>query len=109
MKHYALIDERGVVIGVQTQDASLPVPPGALEIPEPVSGDLFAKDGKLVPRIDYSIDALPLPCKVIIDGVEYDVTEQPTFEFDAPGTYLITVEPDDPKFMTKVFEYDYQP
>lgn len=56
-------------------------------------------------RRSYSIDLLPTPSTVIIEGIEYRVTEQPVFEFDTPGTYIIKVIPDDVQYLEKEFEY----
>lgn len=59
------------------------------------------------PRIDYTVDSLPLPCSIYIEGVEYPVTEQPVFEFDAPGVYVIGVDAG-AAYLEKVFAIDYQ-
>lgn len=61
----------------------------------PIATDRYYVDltgPHLKARADYTLDALPLPCKVWIEGVEYDVTEQPTFAFSQPGTYEIVVD-----------------
>lgn len=34
-------------------------------------------------KMDYTIEALPIPCTATIEGIEYQITEQPTFEFPA--------------------------
>lgn len=60
------------------------------------------------PKEDYSLDALPLPCAVTIEGVEYPCTEQPTFEFDAPGRYLIRVDAG-PRYLIKEFTLENSP
>lgn len=59
-------------------------------------------------RTDYTLNHLPLPCLVTIEGVEYEVTKQPTFEFDVPGTYTIQVDAG-PRYLKKEFTLDYQP
>jgi hypothetical protein len=58
---------------------------------------------------DYVLEALPLPCTITIEGVVYtDITAQPTFEFSAPGAYIIEVDAG-PAYLKKEFTYDYQP
>lgn len=57
---------------------------------------------------DFELNNLPLPCTVTIEGVSYEVTEQPTFQFDVPGVYQIHVDAG-PQYYKKVFDYDYQP
>jgi hypothetical protein len=57
---------------------------------------------------DFTLESLPLPCTVTIEGVEYPVTEQPTFEFSAPGIYLVQVDAG-PAYLKKEFSLDYQP
>ncbi|MFV1943501.1 hypothetical protein VPH49_22055 [Pseudomonas luteola] len=59
-------------------------------------------------RQDYPLEALPLPCTVTIQGVDYYCETQPTFTFDAPGTYEIWVRPA-AQYLSKVFTYEYQP
>lgn len=59
---------------------------------------------KVKSRFDYTLDALPLPCTVEIEEVEYELTEQPpAFEFDAPGEYTIRVDAG-PEYLAKEFE-----
>lgn len=65
--------------------------------------NLDAADPVLAPKADYTLDALPLPCTVTIEGVEYSVTEQPTFAFNYPGTYTISVDAG-VRFLAKEFE-----
>lgn len=64
--------------------------------------------GTLHEKADYTLDAIPLPATITIEGVSYEVTEQPTFEFDTPGVYIIQVDAG-PHFLKKEFEIDYQP
>lgn len=63
--------------------------------------------GTLHEKADYTLEALPLSCTVTIEGVTYEVTEQPVFEFDLPGTYTIQVDAG-PRFLQKEFTIDYQ-
>lgn len=67
----------------------------------------WVDQGTLKERQDYTLTTLPLPCTITIEGVAYEVTEQPTFEFDLPGTYIIEVDAG-PKYLKKEFEIDYQ-
>lgn len=60
------------------------------------------------PKRDFALSALPLPCVVRIEGVEYRCTTQPQFEFDVPGTYQIEVDAG-PRFHKKAFTYAYPP
>ena len=48
--------------------------------------------GEVTPCESFTIDSIPLPCVITIEGVKYEVTTEPTFEFDAPGTYEIHVD-----------------
>lgn len=41
-----------------------------------------------VQKGDYTLEALPTPCVATIEGVEYQITEQPIFEF-APGPVAV--------------------
>lgn len=61
--------------------------------------------GYLLKRADYTLDALPLPCVVTIEGVEYPCSEQPVFEFDAPGRYTVRVNAG-AQYLEKVFYVD---
>lgn len=65
-------------------------------------------DPVITPKGDYTLESLPLPCTVTIEGVEYAVTEQPTFSFNYPGTYIISVDAG-VRYLQKEFEIDYQP
>lgn len=68
----------------------------------------YVHDGALAPRADYPLSHLPVPCDVWIDGVRYHCTEQPEFEFDVPGEYVIYVNAG-PRFLEKEFRYAHQP
>lgn len=61
--------------------------------------------GTLHKKADYTLDSLPLPCTITIEGEVYEVNKQPTFDFDAPGTYTIEVDAG-PKFLRKEFTID---
>lgn len=65
-------------------------------------------EGFLRERGNYSLEALPLPCVVTIDGTVYQCDTQPTFLFDVADTYLIEVDAGI-KYLKKEFSYDYQP
>lgn len=67
----------------------------------------FYENGSIHPFIDYSLESLPVPCTVVIEGIAYMVTEQATFEFNYPGTYQLCVDPG-PRYLKKVFTIDYQ-
>lgn len=54
------------------------------------------------PKHDYSLDTLPLPCVISIEGLEYRITEKPEFEFELPGEYLIEVDAG-PQYLKKSF------
>lgn len=62
----------------------------------------------IMAKSNYTLEALPLPCTVTIEGVEYEVTAQPEFTFNYPGTYKIKVNAG-VRFLEKEFEIDYQP
>ena len=53
---------------------------------------------------DYTLENLPLPCTITIEGVSYEVTEQPTFEFDVAGEYIIEVDAG-VEYLKKEFKY----
>ncbi|MBM7454454.1 hypothetical protein HNR62_000283 [Oceanisphaera litoralis] len=53
-------------------------------------------------RQDYELDALPLPCTVTIEGVDYRCDEQPEIEFDVPGRYTVMVDAG-PRYLKKEF------
>ena len=65
-------------------------------------------DGVVKQKQDYDLTALPTPCSIEIEGLVYEVTEQPQFEFDVPGEYEISVDAG-PQYYKKVFNYDYNP
>lgn len=67
----------------------------------------YVLDGAVKEKGDYSLSHLPVPCDVWIDGVRYHCTEQPEFEFDAPGEYVIYVNAG-PRFLEKEFRYAHQ-
>ena len=56
-------------------------------------------------KLDYSLEFIPLPSILTIEGIDYHVNSQPEFEFDTPGTYIINVVPESPKYLEKEFEY----
>lgn len=84
---------------------------GAIPVNDVVDDTTFYVD--LMSRIvltrqDYTLENLPLPCKVMIEGVIYECTKQPVFEFDAPGKYTVKVNAG-AAYLEKEFEIDYQP
>lgn len=46
----------------------------------------------LLPKQHFTVDAIPIPAVAIIEGVRYELTEQPTFEFSEPGQYIVKVD-----------------
>ena len=80
---------------------------GFIEHPSQVDDEQYYvnldTDPVIMPKGDYTLEALPLPCTVTIEGTEYAVTEQPTFAFNYPGTYLIKVDAG-VQFLEKEFE-----
>lgn len=111
MKYFAVVEEGGnQIISVQEQPDTDPIHANFIEIqpeqlPLPPS---YAEAGIIYLQGDYTLEALPLPCTVTIEGIDYPVTEQPTFEFNAEGVYTITVDAGY-KYPVKEFEIDYQP
>lgn len=56
---------------------------------------------------DYTLEALPLPCVLTIEDIEYSIAEQPDgFGFDAPGRYEIECDPG-VKYVKKTFYVDH--
>ena len=64
----------------------------------------YINSGSILPKQDYELDCLPLPCTITIEGVSYHITEQPTFEFDVEGEYIIEVDAG-VEYLKKEFEY----
>lgn len=56
-------------------------------------------------RQTYTLDALPLPCVLKIDGERYDITEQPDLSFEWPGDYVISVIPASPAYLEMEFTH----
>lgn len=75
-----------------------------LDALEGSENDYYVQDKLLVKKQDYTLDNLPLPCTITIEGVPYEITEQPTFEFDVAGEYLIEVDAG-VKYLKKEFVY----
>ena len=78
-----------------------------------ISGDDFIQDSlfyvniqekEIIARQDYTLENLPLPCTITIEGISYEVTEQPTFEFDVVGEYIIEVDAG-VEYLKKEFKY----
>ena len=60
---------------------------------------------EVAPRKTYTLDGLPLPCVLKIDGERYDITEQPSLSFEWPGTYAINVIPASPAYLEMEFTH----
>lgn len=75
-----------------------------------VADDTHWVDGLVGIRLrdDYTLESLPIPCTITVEGVVYECNEQPTFVFDAPGIYTISVDAG-PAYYLRDFTYDYQP
>lgn len=61
-------------------------------------------DMSIHPRQDYTLDALPLPCEIMVEGQSYQVNEQPVFNFPRAGEYRIYVSAG-PQYLEKEFVY----
>lgn len=59
-------------------------------------------------KIDYTLDNLPIPCIAVIEGIEYEIYEQPQFQFSVPGKYVIHIK-SSKEYLEKSFVYDYFP
>ena len=85
----------------------VPNPVGAIESGEPwetsyiassfvlVSEGVYEEVLTVLPQGDYTLEALPLPCLLTIEGVEYEVTEQPVYEWPVlpePMEYVVLVD-----------------
>lgn len=55
---------------------------------------------------DYTLDTLPLPCVVEIDGLRYECAEQPQIAFAEPGMYTVSVDAG-PRYLKKDFEVEW--
>lgn len=64
-------------------------------------------DCKLSQKQDYTLDQLPIPCKITIEGVEYNVTDQPELTFNVDGIYKISIDAG-VEYLKKEFEIDYK-
>lgn len=64
-------------------------------------------DGEnVVPKQHFTIDAIPLPAVATIEGEQYELTEQPVFEFTEPGQYEVTIDAG-PHYHVETFTVDY--
>jgi len=54
------------------------------------------------PCQDYRLEALPLPCTLTIEGVQYPCDQQPEISFERPGSYQIAVDAG-PAWLKKTF------
>lgn len=111
MNEFSVYSSNGAIlrVGVTCQDIAIQAGPDEFVMPgsyEP--SEYWVSSGRAIPREDYALDVLPLPCTVWIEGQEYRCHEQPEFVFDAPGTYEIRVDAG-PQYLEKVFQYDHQP
>lgn len=88
-KHLVCPDEEGIAV---------------VPVPDWVTDDLYyIEEEEPHKKGDISsLQELPLPCTVLIEGVTYYCTEQPDFEFDAPGTYHVFVDAG-PHYLRKEF------
>ncbi len=59
----------------------------------------------IAPRQAYTLNALPVPCTLKIDGERYDITEQPDLSFEWPGAYVINVTPASPAYLDMEFTH----
>ncbi|GAA3704449.1 hypothetical protein GCM10022421_09070 [Oceanisphaera sediminis] len=100
-----LVDAPLFVVAAQLQEGEL-----AAWVDDDVRDDTHWIDDAATPqpKADYTLEALPIPCTVTIEGVEYHCTEQPEFEFDAPGTYVILVDAG-PRYLRKEFNIENTP
>lgn len=112
--YYVLYDAVGNITntGSVSQEIDLPVRTGRTTLvsdQEYILGQVFVDltTETILPKSDYTLDTLPLPCTLTIEGVDYYCTEQPTFEFNYPGVYKIKVDAG-AAFLKKEFEIDYQ-
>lgn len=84
---------------------------GYIEVDTDVQNDthyVITETDEIALKGDYQLSGLPVPCAITIEGAEYHCTEQPEFEFDAPGTYIITVDAG-PRYLKKEFVIENTP
>jgi len=67
--------------------------------------DIYRVPIAIAQRQAYTLDALPLPCTLKIDGERYNITEQPELSFEWPGAYAINVIPESPAFLEMEFTH----
>ncbi len=66
------------------------------------------QDGGIKEKEDYTKTSIPTPCKIYHENTVYDVNgdDSVDIEFDAPGVYWVTVEPENPRYLKKVLKYE---
>lgn len=64
--------------------------------------------GNIRKKQHFTLDSIPLPAVIEIEGERYEVTEQPEFSFDMPGNYEIIIDAG-PAYYVETFEYAYSP
>ena len=62
--------------------------------------------GRFIPKQHFTLDAIPLPATAIIEDEQYELTDQPTFEFSEPGEYEVTINAG-PAYYVETFTVDY--
>jgi len=116
MKNYCIYDVNGKIIQYGTcpaVDVLNQIPAGSFQkifsasFVAPESQHYINAAGEHVECSDYDLSSLPMPCSINIEGADYDITEIPTFTFDAPGIYDLYVSPADAQFKDKVLQIDY--
>lgn len=63
--------------------------------------------GELKEKKHFSLNDIPIPAIAMIEGEQYPLTENPViFEFDAPGSYKISID-SGPVYFVEEFTIDY--
>ncbi len=116
MKNYCFHDEHGRIVQYgRCPEADLNLQTFSIyektELPDefiaPVNDEYYIDvDGQHLKCDDYDLAAIPLPCTANIEGLTYDITETPEFEFDAPGVYQVIITPQNGKYRVKEFSIE---
>lgn len=47
---------------------------------------------RITPKGDYTVEDIPVPCNITIEGVEYSCSTTPVISFAEPGEYVVQVD-----------------
>lgn len=114
IRYAVYLKETGQIVSINTgaaktaaryrTDTSQVVEVGIDETISPVTHYVDLETKLVLPKQDYTLQTLPLPCDITVEGITQTIVKQPTrYNFNSSAEYVLMIEPHDVRYLLREF------